>query len=233
MRPMDQKEEKIVDAAIAVFSRYGVRRTTMNDIASEAGLVRQTLYNVFDSKDDVLRATVRLLADRAVAAIHSGCAGVSSLSDKLDIVFKTLVVEPYDLINATPHADEIVSGLYAAAQDEMMVAAERYRSVIETILAPYAGRIARLGARFGFAGRFRSDHSGRPQAQGQGPQAPIRTAGDVQDRSSCRGRSGRCLTAQADSPGLLWNISIGISRRPDGFCPPASPATRRPPSRIV
>ena len=54
---MEQREVKIVDAAFRVFSRYGVKRTTMNDIAEEAGLVRQTLYTVYKNKDS--RVTIQ------------------------------------------------------------------------------------------------------------------------------------------------------------------------------
>ena len=42
-----------------MFSRYGVKRTSMVDLAQEAGVSRQTLYNVFRNKDDVLRALIR------------------------------------------------------------------------------------------------------------------------------------------------------------------------------
>ena len=52
---MDEKQVAIAEAAIRVISRYGVKRTTMQDIADEAGVVRQTLYNYYKKKDDVLR----------------------------------------------------------------------------------------------------------------------------------------------------------------------------------
>ena len=145
MRPMDKRERNIVDAAIAVFSRYGVKRTTMNDIASEAGIVRQTLYNVYANKDEVLRAAIRLHAERSLAAIETGCAEVPDLGDKLDVVFRHLVIGPFEQIRSTPHADEIVEGLNEAAREEIAAADERYRAAVEALLAPHEKQIRAAG----------------------------------------------------------------------------------------
>jgi len=142
---MDEREQKIVDAAIVVFSRYGVKRTTMNDIAGEAGIVRQTLYNVYANKDEVLRASIRLHADRSLAAIEAACADASSLGDQLDIVFRHLVVEPFEMIRATPHADEIIEGFNEAAKEELEKAEERYRAAVETLFKPHAKHIEAAG----------------------------------------------------------------------------------------
>ncbi len=142
---MDEREQKIVDAAIAVISRYGVKRTTMNDIAGEAGVVRQTLYNVYANKDEVLRAAIRLHADRSLATIEAACARTPDLGDQLDVVFTHLAVKPYDMVHATPHADEIIEGFNAAAKEELVVAEDRYRSAMETLLVPYTEALGKAG----------------------------------------------------------------------------------------
>ncbi len=145
MPAMDQREEKIVDAAIRVFSRYGVKRTTMNDIANEAGLVRQTLYNAFENKDEILRATIRLHADRALEAIDGEIATTENLGERLDIVFKHLVVGPFDIMQETPHADEILEGFREAAMEEIAVAEERYKALLRELLEPYHSKIEAAG----------------------------------------------------------------------------------------
>lgn len=53
---MTDRERTILDAAMRVFMRHGVRRASMTDIGKEAGVSRQTLYNAFRGKEDVLRA---------------------------------------------------------------------------------------------------------------------------------------------------------------------------------
>lgn len=142
---MGEREEKIIDTAISVFCRYGVKRTTMNDIAGEAGIVRQTLYNVYANKEEILRAVIQLSTDRALAAIEAGCAEADTLGDKLDIVFDYMAVRPFEMLSATPHADEIISGVNDAAKEEISSAYERYRVVIENLLVPYETQIRSRG----------------------------------------------------------------------------------------
>ncbi len=142
---MSERNEQIVKAAFEVFSRYGVRRATMNDIAEEAGVARQTLYNLFAGKDELLRATVRLYADRALASVEAECAAHTDLGDKLDVVFHHLVVVPFESIRATPHGDEILTGLRDAAREEVARAELRYGAMLEAMLAPHAEAMTAVG----------------------------------------------------------------------------------------
>ncbi len=142
---MSGRREKIVKAAFSTFSRYGVKRATMNDIAEEAGVSRQTLYNLFDSKDDLLRATVRQYADNALASIEAECAGLSDFGEKLDVVFHRLVVVPWERIHATQHGDEILSGFRDAAREEVASAEIRYGAILEAMLDPRADRLSTAG----------------------------------------------------------------------------------------
>lgn len=51
---MDENTAAIVKAARAVFARYGVARTRMADIAAEAQLARQTLYDFVAGREEVI-----------------------------------------------------------------------------------------------------------------------------------------------------------------------------------
>ena len=54
------RDAAILRAAKTIFIRFGVAKTTMTDIAVEAGVSRQTVYNAFPGKPELLRATTRL-----------------------------------------------------------------------------------------------------------------------------------------------------------------------------
>lgn len=138
---MASKEVGIIEAAIRVFSLYGVKRATMSDIASEAGIARQTLYNAFANKDELLRGAIRWHADHALAAISREVDRDMPLDEKLDVAFKHLVVEPYQALHASPHADDIISGFNQAAKDELAAADKRYRAAIEKILTPHRAQL--------------------------------------------------------------------------------------------
>jgi AcrR family transcriptional regulator len=135
---MDNRNELIVEAAIRLFIRYGVKRTGMGDIAAEAGMSRQTLYNAFSNKDAVLQATIRLLTDRRVARIETGLATAEGLGERLDVVFRHFVVEPFELLNASPNAEDIVAGFNATSRQELDAAAERYVAIIVGVLSPHS-----------------------------------------------------------------------------------------------
>ncbi len=49
-----EREVQILDAAARLFSEKGFHRTTTRDIAREADVSEGTLYNYFDSKNDML-----------------------------------------------------------------------------------------------------------------------------------------------------------------------------------
>ena len=54
--PPQGKHQAILAAAITQFTRFGYRRTSMDDIARAAGVAKGTLYLYFDSKAAVFRA---------------------------------------------------------------------------------------------------------------------------------------------------------------------------------
>jgi AcrR family transcriptional regulator len=142
---MKDRDELIVEAAIRLFIRYGVKRTGMGDVASEAGISRQTLYNAFPNKDAVLQATIRLLADRTVDRIESGLSKVDGLGDRLDVIFEHAVVEHFDLLHAAPNAEDIIDGFNATSRTELDAAAERNVAIIARVLSPHSEAIERDG----------------------------------------------------------------------------------------
>ncbi len=51
---------RILQAARECFARYGVHRTSMNDVAKKAGISRQTLYNTISGRQELIEAVVVL-----------------------------------------------------------------------------------------------------------------------------------------------------------------------------
>lgn len=59
-----ETREKILDVAIEQFSRYGVRNTTMDDIARMMGISKKTLYQEFKDKKELVNATFSAMLER-------------------------------------------------------------------------------------------------------------------------------------------------------------------------
>ena len=142
---MTEREVSIIEAAYQVFMRYGVQRTSMNDIAQEAGIARQTLYNSFKNKDAILQATIRLFTERALSTIESGLEREADVGPRLDIVFTEIAVKPYEILHASHNGADIIQGMNKTSQSEIQASAEKFRAVIETILTPLSDRLGPAG----------------------------------------------------------------------------------------
>ena len=57
------RRAQILDAAASVFAEKGFHRTTTKDIATMAGIAEGTIYNYFDSKEDLLVGIMAQLAE--------------------------------------------------------------------------------------------------------------------------------------------------------------------------
>ncbi len=145
MSIMIKTENNILNAAMRMFSRYGVKRTSMADLAQEAGISRQTLYNAYKNKDEVLRALIRAFASAALADSTKALRNVHDLGGQLDIVLHNLTVTGFDLVAQMPNAQDLIDGFNASGKAEMDAAAETFRLLIADLLKPHHAALARNG----------------------------------------------------------------------------------------
>lgn len=117
----------------------------MSDLAQEASISRQTLYNSYENKDDVLKALIRSYIEGALCKVETRLEGVQGLGAQLDIVFDEMSVAGFDFIQATPNAQDIIDGFNATGREEIDAGSEKFRVVIERLLAPHQDVIRRGG----------------------------------------------------------------------------------------
>ena len=131
------RERKILEAAAQVFVRYGVKRTSMGDIAEEAGVARQTLYNVYNSKDDVFRAALNLFHQTMMAGLMDALEEADTLQERMDIVLEHTILAPYRQLQALPHGDEFEEGFNTVGKAAIEDGQTAIRHVVADILTPY------------------------------------------------------------------------------------------------
>jgi TetR/AcrR family transcriptional regulator, regulator of autoinduction and epiphytic fitness len=71
----------MLDAAVAVFARFGYRKTSMDDVARAAGVSRQGLYLSFANKEELFRRAVEHSLSGQLA---SAIAALSRAKDSLE-----------------------------------------------------------------------------------------------------------------------------------------------------
>jgi TetR/AcrR family transcriptional regulator, regulator of autoinduction and epiphytic fitness len=97
-RPVSQeKQQAVLEAAIAEFAASGYDAASMDTIAAKAGVSKRTLYNRFDSKDGLFAALVMELAQRIVVSSTIEYDAAVPLRDQLmDYAYESeaLMAEP-------------------------------------------------------------------------------------------------------------------------------------------
>src|SRR5919202_946618 len=83
MPPADATTERILEAALARFENFGIRRTTMEDVAREAGVSRVTIYRRFPRKERLVEAVILGEAHRFFAELEAAVARLDSVEDRI------------------------------------------------------------------------------------------------------------------------------------------------------
>jgi AcrR family transcriptional regulator len=83
----EQTRIEIIDAAQKLFQKYGIDKTTMDDIAREVGKGKSTLYYYYESKEDVFYAVVSKEKDEVVESVKKSKKLKKNASDKLKAFF--------------------------------------------------------------------------------------------------------------------------------------------------
>ncbi|WP_422375500.1 TetR/AcrR family transcriptional regulator [Roseibium sp.] len=142
---MSETEKKIIEAAIRVFVRYGARKTTMADIASEADVSRQTLYASFGGKDDLIVASIRYITGRNLERVRSLLPECSSLGEQLEVYFAETVVKSFELLQSSSDAADLVAGHNEAGRDAILQSHQLHKELIGSLLVPYTRQIGATG----------------------------------------------------------------------------------------
>jgi AcrR family transcriptional regulator len=112
--PRDDKRRRILDAATALFGRYGFRRTSMDLLAAEAGVAKPTLYAYFADKEDVFRGVCADVCEGILARADEASRREGPVEARLAAVLDAKFTYVYELVHASPHAAEILG-----AQDRL------------------------------------------------------------------------------------------------------------------
>ena len=79
----DDARERILTAAERCIDRHGIRKTTMDDVASEVGLTRPNVYRYFADRDDLLIELITRHARALVARARKPISRQGSLADQI------------------------------------------------------------------------------------------------------------------------------------------------------
>ncbi len=142
---MDSTKNRIVDAAITTFIRYGARKTAMNDIADAAGVSRQTLYDLFGNKSELVEAAIRRHTDLVLMKVRQQLEACSDLADQLDVYLTETVVRSFENLQTSEDVEDLISGHNKAGRAAKKASHERHKKLVAKLLLPYQPQIEQTG----------------------------------------------------------------------------------------
>lgn len=99
---------RILSAAETLFARYGFKRTSMEDIAVEAGLSRAALYLQFRNKEDLFRELALDLHDEAITQAEAALAEHAPLARRLQRAVEAKTMRMVEVTHSSPHGSELM-----------------------------------------------------------------------------------------------------------------------------
>ncbi len=101
------KRARILDAALSLFLRYGVKRTSIDDVAREAGIAKGTVYLYYESKTMLFAAIAERLCADMLAAARRALQEKAALTGRLVGFLDAYVGEMHRLVAQSPHVEEL------------------------------------------------------------------------------------------------------------------------------
>jgi len=121
---------RIMEAAVALFAKYGFKKTTVDDIAKESGIGKGTVYLYFTGKDEIAIDVMREQNSQIHDRLKSIASGKATPQAKLTQMLVVRVMERFDRIQNYVDSIDDFMGRAKAAYDELRIRMGREESEI-------------------------------------------------------------------------------------------------------
>ncbi|HET9990473.1 MAG TPA: TetR/AcrR family transcriptional regulator [Kofleriaceae bacterium] len=129
------RRAEILEAAKSCFLRYGYGKTSLDDIAKQAGLSRPLLYRKFANKEAIFSAVYDavFLAQFEKAVLIT--TGPGSAASRLVSMIEVVCVEPYAMILQAPMAEEFYAACEQVIPEILQDHRKKWRALLAKVLA--------------------------------------------------------------------------------------------------
>jgi AcrR family transcriptional regulator len=112
---VQETRELILDAAERLLGHYGYKKTTMEDVAREAGIGKGTTYLHFPGKEEVALAVIDRIGDRLLTRLRAIACSGGSCAGRLRRMLLTRILYRLDLVRGYAHSvDDMVASVRPA-----------------------------------------------------------------------------------------------------------------------
>jgi AcrR family transcriptional regulator len=107
----EKKRELILQIARKLFARYGLKKTSVDDIATEARIGKATIYYYFKSKQEIFKDVVDSELTILKDAIREAISRENSPQGKLRAFILTRISRTHELVNLYRVTKDVVTEL--------------------------------------------------------------------------------------------------------------------------
>lgn len=132
---VDDANADLLDAAADLFSRHGIQRTTMDDVARRAGLSRITVYRRVRSKEVLVEQVVLREFRRYLDQFRVDIAAADSVQDRVVLGFVSSL--------RSIGSNALISGLMMAEPQALVSLLETTGRTLATVSQFVAGQLRR------------------------------------------------------------------------------------------
>jgi AcrR family transcriptional regulator len=123
-----------LDAAMKLFSQYGYRRTSIDDIAREAEIAKGTVYLSFKSKEEIFRALCESLIERTESAVKLARENSGPIDERLVAMLEAKFGLLFETVYRSAHAAELMDSKNRLSADLFTQSGRRYMKVLRDVI---------------------------------------------------------------------------------------------------
>jgi AcrR family transcriptional regulator len=132
----------ILDAIERLLARYGYKKTTMDDLAGEAGIGKGTIYLYFPSKEEVALQSIDRVVERVQDRLRAIADTRIGVAEKLRQMIRERILQRFDSVQAYAQS---LDDLFESLRPAYMERRERYFQAEAKIFAKVLAEGRRRG----------------------------------------------------------------------------------------
>lgn len=134
MRQWDEKHDMLLHVARELFSRFGFKKTTLEDIAEQAGLAKSTVYYYFDCKEEVFSAVIAYERSMLLDALEAAIQPAVRPEDQFSAFVKTRFQHFSNLRNLNKVSQDVMHEMLPLVRAERDCFRDRERTLLAGII---------------------------------------------------------------------------------------------------
>ncbi|HNS17149.1 MAG TPA: TetR/AcrR family transcriptional regulator [Bacteroidales bacterium] len=78
-----EPRQRVIQKSIELFTRYGIRQVTMDQVAEEVGMSKRTIYEMFRDKDTLIKESLEAMNELYLGEVNEILANASNVIEAL------------------------------------------------------------------------------------------------------------------------------------------------------